>query len=307
MKRDLLALRDLSPAQLADILSSAAKLKADWKAGQRGPLLPGRTLAMLFQKPSLRTRTSFDLGMYQLGGYAVYLSPDEVQLGKRESTADVARVLSRYADAIMARVFAHSDLEDLARWASVPVINGLSDLAHPCQGIADLLTIQEKMGTLRGVHLTYLGDGNNVLHSLLIGGALAGMHVTAACPAGYGPQDQVVAEAITLAAASGGSITLTTDPLEGARAAEVLYTDTWTSMGQEAEAEARRQIFPAYQINDALLAQAPLVQGVMHCLPAHRGEEITDSVADGERSWLFDQAENRLHGQKAVLVYLLEG
>ncbi len=306
MKRDFVAMEDLQPEELRAILDLASSLKASWKAGQRQALLPGRTLAMIFQKPSLRTRASFDIGMYQLGGHAIYLSPDEIQLGHRESIADVARVLSRYADAIMARVFAHSDVVALAQWASVPVINGLSDYDHPCQGVADLLTIQEKLGQLRGVHLAYLGDGNNVLHALLIGGAMLGMHVTAATPASYGPLQRVVQRALDLARLSGGSVRLTSDPLEAVRDADVVYTDTWTSMGQEQEAIERRAIFPPYQINDALLAHAPGVAGVMHCLPAHRGEEITDEVADGDRSWLFDQAENRLHGQKAILVHLLK-
>jgi len=306
MKRDFIALEHVKPAELQGLLDLAIALKADWKAGHRDPLLPGCTLAMVFQKPSLRTRTSFDIGMYQLGGHAVYLSPDEIQLGHRESIADAARVLSRYSDAIMARVFAHSDVVDLARYASVPVINGLSDYDHPCQGVADLLTILEKLGQLKEVHLTYLGDGNNVLHSLMIGGAMLGMHVTAATPAGYGPLPSVVQIATALAQDSGGSIRLIADPVEAVAQADVLYTDTWTSMGQEDEAAMRRQVFPPYQINEELLSQAPAVQGILHCLPAHRGEEITDAVADGERSWLFDQAENRLHGQKAILVHLLK-
>jgi ornithine carbamoyltransferase len=306
MKRDFVALENVSPAELKGLLDLALALKADWQSGLRAPLLPGRTLAMVFQKPSLRTRTSFDIGMYQLGGHAVYLSPDEIQLGHRESIPDAARVLSRYADAIMARVFAHSDVVAFAKWASVPVINGLSDYDHPCQGVADFLTILEKLGQLSGVRLTYLGDGNNVLHSLLIGGAMLGMHVTAATPAGYGPLQSVVERARELAANTGGSVRLTADPLEGVRDADVVYTDTWTSMGQEAEAAARGQVFPPYQINEELLAEGSSIVGVLHCLPAHRSEEITDAVADGQRSWLFDQAENRLHGQKAILVYVLE-
>ncbi|NLT74620.1 MAG: ornithine carbamoyltransferase [Chloroflexi bacterium] len=306
MKRDFVALEDLRPEELREILDLAVSMKRDWVAGRRAPLLPERTLSMIFQKPSLRTRTSFDIGMYQLGGHAVYLSPDEIQLGHRESIADAARVLSRYSDAIMARVFAHSDVVDLARWASVPVINGLSDYDHPCQGVADFLTILQRLGQLKDVRLTYLGDGNNVLHSLLIGGAMLGMHIVAATPVDYRPLPGVVQKAEALARSSGGSVTLTADPIEAVREAHVLYTDTWTSMGQEEEAAARRQVFPAYQINDALLARGAAIEGVMHCLPAHRGEEITDAVADGERSWLWDQAENRLHGQKAILVHLLK-
>lgn len=306
MKRDFVAMESIQPDELRGLLDLALSLKSDWKAGRRAPLLPGRTLAMVFQKPSLRTRTSFDVGMYQLGGHAVYLSPDEIQLGHRESIPDAARVLSRYADAIMARVFSHSDVTELARWATVPVINGLSDYDHPCQGVADFLTILEKLGQLQDVRLTYLGDGNNVLHSLLIGGAMLGMHVTAATPAEYQPLRSVVDHAMALAADSGGSVRLTSDPAEGVRDADVVYTDTWTSMGQEAEAALRRQVFPPFQISESLLEQGPSIVGVLHCLPAHRGEEITDAVADGDRSWLFDQAENRLHGQKAILVHVLE-
>jgi ornithine carbamoyltransferase len=306
VKRDFVDLADLDAAQITNLLRLAAELKADQKAGRGRPLLAGRSLAMVFQKPSLRTRASFDVGMYQLGGHALYLSPDEIRLGERESIPDAARVLSRYVDAIMARVFAHSDVVGLARWASVPVINGLSDYSHPCQAMADLLTIQEKLGELRGVRLVYLGDGNNVLHSLLVGGALLGMHVVGATPAGYRPLPAAVAQAEALAERSGGSIRLTDDPIEAVRAADVLYTDTWTSMGQEEESARRSQVFPPFQINEQLLAQGRSVVGVMHCLPAHRGQEITDAVADGPLSWLFDQAENRLHAQKAILVHVLE-
>lgn len=306
MPRNFITLADFTPDQLRNLLDLAVELKAAHLAGQEKPLLKGRTLAMVFQKPSLRTRVSFDVAMYQLGGYALYLSPDEIQLGKRESIADVARVLSRYVDAIMARVFAHADILELARWATVPVINGLSDYNHPCQAMADFLTIQEKLGCLQGVRLTYLGDGNNVLHSLLIGGALLGMHVVAATPEAYKPLPEVMARAESLAKQTGGSVRLLHDPIEAVREAQVVYTDTWTSMGQEAEAEERARIFPPFQVNEALLEHGPSIVGVMHCLPAHRGQEITDAVADGPRSWLFDQAENRLHAQKAILVYVME-
>lgn len=307
MKRDFVDLGDLDAALLEHLLRLAVELKAALRAGRAQPLLAGRSLAMVFQKPSLRTRVSFEMGMYQLGGHALYLSPDEIRLGERESIPDVARVLSRYVDCIMARVFAHADVVQLAEWATVPVINGLSDYSHPCQAMADLLTIQEKLGALRGVRLTYLGDGNNVLHSLLIGGAMLGMHMTSATPPGYGPGPEVVAQAQRLAERSGGSVRLTDDPIEAVRQADVLYTDTWTSMGQEQEASRRGQVFPPYQINEQLLAHGNHIAGVMHCLPAHRGQEITDAVADGPLSWLFDQAENRLHAQKAILVHLLEG
>lgn len=306
MKTDFINLADLTPAQVQELLELAVSLKAACKRGEHTAPLAHKGLAMVFQKPSLRTRVSFEVGMRQLGGYAIYLSPDEIKLGHRESVPDVARVLSGYADGIMARVFAHSDVECLAKWASVPVINGLSDYNHPCQGLTDLLTIYEKMGTLKGVRLAYLGDGNNVLHSLMYGAALVGMHLVAATPEGYDPLSRVVRQARAMGEATGAQIRQERDPFVAVSQADVIYTDTWTSMGQEAEAERRRAVFPPYQVNVALLAAAKPHVGVMHCLPAHRGEEITDEVADGSHSWLFDQAENRLHAQKAILVDLLE-
>jgi len=305
-KKDFISLADLSPARIQELLDSAIALKTEWAEGHGKPYLAGKTLAMIFQKPSLRTRVSFEMAMVHVGGHALYLSPDEIKLGHRESIPDAARVLSRYVDVIMARVFAHSDILALAQWASVPVINGLSDYNHPCQGMADLLTIYEKMGKLRGVKLAYVGDGNNVLHSLLFGGAKMGMHVVAATPVGYDPLPEVVQQATQEAAKHGGSVQLLRDPREAVRGADVIYTDTWTSMGQEAEAAERRAVFPPYQVNTALLSYAQPEVGVMHCLPAHRGEEITDEVADGPHSWLFDEAENRLHAQKAILVDLFK-
>jgi ornithine carbamoyltransferase len=307
VKRDFIDLGDHDASEIEALIRLARELKAAQQTGRAEPLLAGRNLAMVFQKPSLRTRVSFEIGMRQLGGHALYLSPDEIRLGERESIPDAARVLSRFVDAIMARVFAHADVVELARWASVPVINGLSDYSHPCQAMADLLTIQEKLGELRGVRLAYLGDGNNVLHSLLVGGAMLGMHVVGATPQAYGPLPAAVAQAEHWAERSGGSVRLTDDPVGAVRDADVLYTDTWTSMGQEEEAERRSLAFPPFQINDQLLAEGRSVAGVMHCLPAHRGQEITDAVADGPLSWLFDQAENRLHAQKAILVHVLEG
>jgi ornithine carbamoyltransferase len=306
MKRDFLGLADLSTEQIQSLLDLAVPLKRELRAGGNAPRLAGLTLGMVFQKPSLRTRVSFDVGMSQLGGRAIYISPDEIGLGTRESVPDVARVLSRFVDGIMARVFSHDHVVGLAQWASVPVINGLSAYNHPCQGLTDLLTIQEKLGHLAGARLVYLGDGNNMLTSLMIGGARMGMHVVAATPVDYAPDAQAMAQAQQMAAATGGSISWTSDPREAVRGADVLYTDTWTSMGQETEAAVRRQVFPPYQINAALLALAGPQAAVMHCLPAHRGEEITDEVADGPHSWIFDQAENRLHAQKAILVDLLE-
>ena len=305
--KDLITLADLGSDEVWEILHLAAQLKSELKSGNARPLLAGKTLAMIFQKPSLRTRVSFEVGMWQLGGRALYLSPDEIQLGKRESVPDVARVLSRYVDAIMARVFAHRDVEQLAAFASVPVINGLSDLTHPCQALADLLTVWERMGRLEGVTLAYVGDGNNVAHSLLLGGALVGMTVRVATPKGYEPDPGIVKKARSIAANTGSSILLTNDPRVAVTDADVIYTDVWASMGQEAEYQQRLSIFRPYQVNAALVSAAKPSAIVMHCLPAHRGEEITEGVIDSPRSIVFDQAENRLHAQKAVMVLLLSG
>lgn len=304
--RHFLTLADLSAAELQDILNLAVQLKTEWKAGGNAPVLSGKVLGMVFQKPSLRTRVSFDMAMLHLGGHALYLSPNEIQLGKRESVADVSRVLARYVQVVMARVFDHADVVELAKWSSVPVINGLSDYSHPCQGIADFLTMMEHKGTLKGRKLTYLGDSNNVTHSLIFGATKLGMDFALGAPVGYSLRSDVMTLAQQFAAESGSKITVTTDPREAVQNADVVYTDTWTSMGQEVEAEERRKIFPPYQVNTALLAHAKPDAIVMHCLPAHRGEEITDEVADGPQSVLFDQAENRMHGQKAILVWVLE-
>ncbi len=304
--RHFLTLADLTTAELKDILNLAIQLKTEWKSGGNPPLLGGKVLGMIFQKPSLRTRVSFDMAMLHLGGHALYLSPNEIQLGKRESVADVSRVLSRFVQVIMARVFDHADVVELAKWSSIPVINGLSDYSHPCQGIADFLTIQEHKGEFQGKKLTYLGDSNNVTHSLIFGATKLGMDFALGAPEGYSLRPDVMALAQQFAAESGSKITVTTDPHEAIKDADVVYTDTWTSMGQEAEAEERRKVFPPFQVNNALLAYAKKDAIVMHCLPAHRGEEITDEVADGPQSALFDQAENRMHGQKAILVWLFE-
>jgi len=305
MKKDFVSLADLSPAKVAELLDRAAAMKQAQASGNGQRLLRDKRLAMVFQKPSLRTRVSFQVGMLQLGGDAIYISPDEIQLGQRESVPDAARVLSRYVDGIMARVFSHQDIQSLAEWATVPVINGLSDYNHPCQGLTDLLTIQEKYGHLDGLTLAYLGDGNNVLHSLLFAGAKTGMNVVYATPEGYDPDPDVVTQAIEMASLTGCEIKSIRDARHAVKGVDVVYTDTWTSMGQEEEAAVRRQVFPPFQINAELMILAPKA-GVMHCLPAHRGEEITDEVADGAQSWLFDQAENRLHAQKAILVDLLK-
>ncbi|MBI2940064.1 MAG: ornithine carbamoyltransferase [Chloroflexi bacterium] len=299
-----LSLTNVNGAEIGEILRRSAQLKAEWAAGRRDPLLAGKTLAMIFQKPSLRTRVSFDVAMLQLGGHALALAPAEVQLGERESPADVARVLSRYVDAIVARVYAHADVVDLARHATVPVINGLSDLEHPCQAIADFLTIQEAKGRLRGIRIGYVGDGNNVAHSLLLAASKLGSSITLASPPGYECQPAVVAEARAAAEQTGSQIALTTDPRLAAQGVDVLYTDVWASMGQEHEREVRRQVFAPYQLNAELVALAAPDVIVMHCLPAHRGEEIADSVIEGPHSAVFDQAENRLHAQKGLLAYL---
>lgn len=304
-KGDFLSLADFSAQQLWGWLQLAHDLKAEWRAGGNKPVLQGKTLGMIFQKPSLRTRVSFEMGMRHLGGDALYLAPNEIGLGGRESVADVARVLSRYVDGIMARVFSHAHVMELARYATVPVINGLSDFSHPCQGLADLFTVWEKLGRLAGVKLAYVGDGNNVATSLLFGGAKLGLHVSVGTPAGYEPTEAVMAQARAFAEANGGRVSVTHDPLEAVADADVIYTDVWASMGQEAEKAARAAIFPPFQLNAGLIAAAKPTVIAMHCLPAHRGEEITDEVADGPHSALFDQAENRMHAQKAILAALL--
>ena len=299
-------LAGLSADEIRGLLSLGLSLKQEWRDGGNEPVLRGKTLGMLFQKPSLRTRASFEMGMTHLGGQAMYLSPSEVQLGKRESVADVARVLSRYVDGIMARVFAHSNVVGLAEYSRVPVINGLSDYNHPCQALTDLFTVLEKKGRLEGIRFAYVGDGNNVLTSLLIGGTKVGMQMSVATPPGYEITEDVENLATSFAEESGGSLRLTYEPHEAVAGADVIYTDTWASMGQEEETERRLKVFPPYQVNDGLLEASgnPDVI-VMHCLPAHRGQEITDEVADGPNSVLFDQAENRMHAQKALLVHLM--
>jgi len=305
VSKHLISLADLTPTELQSYLDDAIRIKKDLRAGKAQPLLAGKTLGMIFQKPSLRTRVSFEVGMLQLGGHALYLSPNEIQLGVRESVPDVARVMARYVDGIMARVFAHADVQTLAQNSSVPVINGLSDFSHPCQGLADYLTVYEHKGKLAGLKLAFVGDANNVYHSLLFGGAKLGVHVACASPEGYGPSAKVLDIARPFAAASGSRITWTTDPREAVLGADVIYTDVWTSMGQEAEAEKRRAAMRPFQVNAALVAAAKKDVIVLHCLPAHRGEEITDEVVDGPHSVVFDQAENRMHAQKAVMARLM--
>jgi len=303
--KDFLAISDYSSSQIQELLDLAIELKAEWKSGGNSPHLKGKVLGMIFQKPSLRTRVSFDMAMRHVGGDALYLSPSEIGLGKRESIADVARVLEGYVDALMARVFEHEHILELARWSSIPVINGLSDYNHPCQGMADALTIQEKFGRLKGLNIVFVGDGNNVAVSLLHVATKLGANFTLASPQGYDLNPKALDLARQFSVESGSKIRLLRDPHAAVKDAQVIYTDTWTSMGQEEEAKKREQVFPPYQVNQILVSQAASDVIVLHCLPAHRGQEITDEVADGPHSALFPQAHNRLHAQKAILVRLL--
>lgn len=302
--KHFLSIADLTPDELRNLLDLATRLKTEWRNGGNKPVLQGKSLALVFQKPSLRTRVSFEMGMVHLGGYAFYLSPNEVKMGGRESVADVARVLSGYVDAVMARVFEHDHILELAKYSSVPIINGLSDYNHPAQALADFFTVLEHKGDPEGLKMTYVGDANNVARSLLFAAMKLGTHFTIATPSGYGLDQETIDLAKSFSTA-GAQIELYEDPAQAVADADVIYTDVWTSMGQEAEKETRLKIFPPYQINQQLVSKAKADCIVMHCLPAHRGEEITDEVADGPNSVLFPQAENRMHAQKAILVELL--
>jgi ornithine carbamoyltransferase len=299
--RDCLTLAEFSPEEIQLIFDEAERLKGLRKAGTPFQPLNGKTLAMIFQKPSNRTRISFEVGMYELGGHPLPLSPQEIQMGKRETPYDTGKTISRYTNAIMARVFGHEEVEELAEAANVPVINGLSDLHHPCQALADLLTIREEFGTLEGVRISYVGDGNNVAHSLALGCALTGAQLTIAHPEGLAPDPSVTELAATL----GAPPALIQDPYKGVTGAQVVYTDVWASMGQEDEAEERKKKLALYQVNEELMSHAAPDAIFLHCLPAHRGEEVTTEIIDGPRSRVFDQAENRLHAQKALLYLLL--
>lgn len=305
MKKDFIAVSDYSPEELQDMLDLAVALKKEHFTSGNQPLFKGKVLAMIFQKPSLRTRMSFDMAMRHMAGDALYISPAEIGLGQRESIADVARVLSGYVDAIMARVFEHDHVLQLAKWSSIPVINGLSDYNHPCQAMADALTIMEKFGSLKGLNVTYIGDGNNVAVSLMHICSKLGANFTIASPEGYDITSKAIDDAKTFAEKSGSKLAFLRDPHDAVKNAHVIYTDTWTSMGQEAETEKRKVVFPPYQVNQKLVSEADKDVIVMHCLPAHRGQELTDEVADGPHSVIFPQAHNRLHAQKAVLVKLL--
>lgn len=304
--RDFLALRDYSPEELLYLLDLADWLKKMHKEHRPHALLAGKTLGLIFQKSSTRTRVSFEAGMVQLGGYPMFLSAQDLQMGRGEPIKDTARVLARYLDGIMIRTFHHADVEELASYADIPVINGLTDSLHPCQVMADLMTIREHKGKdLKGLKMTYIGDGNNMAHSLMMGAAKMGMEIMIASPSGYMPEESFIMEAKAVADSTGGLVQITTDIDLAAKKADVLYADVWASMGQEEEAKERMQALSSYQINGNLLKLAAKDAIVMHCLPAHRGEEVTDEVLEGPQSVIFDEAENRMHAQKAVLAALL--
>jgi ornithine carbamoyltransferase len=303
--KNLISINDLSQEEVAQILETAEIMKLRYYSNEEQPLLKGKVLGMIFQKPSLRTRVSFEAGMIQLGGAAIYLGPEDIKLGQREATKDIAQVLSRYVDGIMARTFSHEIILELANYSSVPVINGLSDLLHPCQILGDLLTIKEKKGRLSNLKLAYLGDGNNVAHSLLFGAVKVGMDIVLATPSNYEPKSEIVEQAKKDAKKMGSRVEIIHNPLKAADEADIIYTDVWTSMGFEKERDTRKNVFRPYQINQDLVNRAKDDVIILHCLPAHRGEEITDEVIDGPHSVVIDQAENRLHAQKAILALLL--
>ncbi|MEK6699222.1 MAG: ornithine carbamoyltransferase [Nitrospirota bacterium] len=307
MKKDLLTIRDFDSKDIDRILKRSAALKLLRKQGRSYQPLKGKSLGMIFEKSSTRTRVSFEVGMYQLGGQALFLSSNDLQLGRGEPIADTARTLSRYLDGIMIRTFAQLTVEELARHSAIPVINGLTDLHHPCQALADLFTIQEKKKKLKGLRFAYVGDGNNMAHSLIEACARTGMHISLACPAGYEPDAGVLQGAGQDAARTGAEIALTNDPFQAVRDADIVYTDVWASMGQEAEQAERVRAFQGFQVDGKLMKAAKAKALVMHCLPAHRGEEIAADVIDGPQSVVFDQAENRLHTQKAIMEMLMAG
>lgn len=299
--RDFVSIHDFTPAEVAYILEVGAKLKEEKKQGVPHPHLAGKTLGMIFQKSSTRTRVAFEVGMYQLGGHALFLSPRDIQLGRGETIQDTAQVLSRMLDGIMIRTFDHEEVLELAKWADIPVINGLTDLLHPTQVIGDMMTIKEHKGRLQGLKLAFIGDGNNVAHSLLFGGAKVGMEVVIATPPGFEPDSQIVSLAQEDAQATGAKLWVVNDPAEAVRDADIVYTDVWASMGEEDQATEKEQQFNKYQVNQSLMSLAKRDAIVMHCLPAKRGKEITDEVMDGPQSVVFDEAENRLHAHKAIM------
>lgn len=299
--RDFISIHDFTPAEIAYILEVGAILKEEQKQGIPHPHLAGKTLGMIFQKSSTRTRVAFEVGMYQLGGHALFLSPRDIQLGRGETIQDTAQVLSRMLDGIMIRTFDHEEVLELAKWADIPVINGLTDLLHPTQVIGDMITIKEHKGRLQGLKLAFIGDGNNVAHSLLFGGAKVGMEVVIATPPGFEPDSQIVSLAQEDAQATGAKLWVVNDPAEAVRDADIVYTDVWASMGEEDQAAEKEQQFNKYQVNQSLMSLAKRDAIVMHCLPAKRGKEITDEVMDGPQSVVFDEAENRLHAHKAIM------
>lgn len=305
--KHFISIHDITVDEFQQLMDLALKLKKETKAGIAHPLLKGKTLGMIFTKSSTRTRISFEVGMYQLGGHPMFLSANDMQLGRGESIYDTANVMSRFVDGIMIRTYAHQDVLDLAKYGTVPVINGLTDLLHPCQAMADLMTVYEHKGTLRGLKLAYVGDGNNVAHSLLYACAKAGMDMTVATPEGYECNAEIVKNALEDAKMTGSRLVMTQDPAEAVKDADVVCTDTWVSMGQEAEKEERVKIFKDYQVNAKLFGQAKQDAIFIHCLPAYRGFEVTEDVIDGPRSVIFDEAENRLHAQKAVLAMVMAG
>jgi len=302
-KRDILSISDLSTEYMNDIIALTGEVKSS--PGKFADSLKGKSIGLIFQKPSNRTRVSFEIGMVQLGGHAIYLGPGEIDMGVRESVKDVACVLSRYLNGIVARTYKHSDVVELARYAAVPVINGLSDFAHPCQAISDIFTIKEKYGKFAGIKLAYVGDGNNVLNSLMAASAKVGLDMNISTPKGYEPDKKALALAKDAAAKTGSKIIYLKDPKEAVSGADIIYTDVWVSMGQEKEASKRIKAFKAFQVNEKLVKLAKKGYSVMHCLPAHRGQEITDSVIDSVNSIVYDQAENRMHAEKAILLKLL--
>ncbi|MEE9521269.1 MAG: ornithine carbamoyltransferase [candidate division NC10 bacterium] len=306
MKRDLVSIRDLAREEIETFFVLATDLKQRLKQNKAHPLLLGKTLALVFEKPSLRTRVTFEVAMTQLGGHAIYLAPQDIRLGARETVEDGARNLSRWVDGIVARTFDHALVELLAQYATVPVINGLTDLLHPCQVLGDLFTLQEKRGRLNGLRVAFIGDGNNVCNSWLYGAAKMGIHLIVACPPGYEPHRDVFTKARAEAEATQARLEMISDPVQAVKGADVVYTDVWTSMGHEEQRARRMRDFQGFQVNQALVASAQKDVLVMHCLPAHRGEEITDEVMDGPYAIILDQAENRLHVQKAILVTQLE-
>jgi ornithine carbamoyltransferase len=303
--RDFITIHDFSQQEIAYILEVGLELKREQKNGIPHPILAGKTLGMIFQKSSTRTRVAFEVGMYQLGGHALFLSPRDIQIGRGESVKDTSQVLSRMVDGIMIRTFAHEEVLEMAHWSSVPVINGLTDLLHPTQVIGDMMTIIEHKGGLKGIKLAFIGDGNNVANSLLFGGAKVGMNVTVACPAGFEPDQKVLKLAREDALATGAKLEVVESPWEAVKGADVIYTDVWASMGQEEEAEIKEKKFMQYQVNQALLNAANPNAIVLHCLPAKRGKEITDEVMDGPQSVVFDEAENRLHAHKAIMALVM--